>query len=163
MSRRLVILLVVAVALASLVATAGASVAGTKAPVCAGKTKAKAIKAVKRTWATMFDTAKTVEQRLAVIEDATDPEFALVVDDIVARFGTFLETATADVHSVTCADRKTADVAYDLVLNGEPAPGVAPPATAVLDAGKWKVSQLSICDLFGKADAALLESGACAL
>jgi hypothetical protein len=155
-----VVLLVVAMAMAAPTSVAGAS---TKKPVCADKTKAKAIKAVKATWATLFDTTKTVEQRLAVVENAGDPDFKVVIDSIVTNFGSFLASATAKVHSVKCTGKKHANVAYDLVLSGTVSPGIAPPGTAVLVDGKWAMSRRTLCDLFGKADPALLDSGPCEL
>jgi hypothetical protein len=163
MGRRVAILLVLAMTIAAPIAAAGASVPAKNAPACAGTTKAKATKAVKKVWNTLFDTSKTSEQRLAVVENADDPDFQVVIDYIVTNFGDFLKTATAEIHSVKCAGKKTADVVYDVVLSGQVAPGVAPPGTAVIVNGQWAMSRRTLCDLFGKADAALLESGPCAL
>jgi hypothetical protein len=67
------------------------------------------------------------------------------------------------VNKVTCTGKKTADVAYDLVLGGEPAPGLAPLGSAILEKGskQWKVTAEAFCNLTALGTPAVLESGPC--
>ena len=68
------------------------------------------------------------------------------------------------VNSVTCAKNgKTAQVAYDLVLNGQVAKGlVTAPGGAIKDKGTWKVTAETICNLQALGDPNVLASGPCA-
>ncbi len=59
-------------------------------------------------------------------------------------------------------NKKAADVTWDLVLSGNVSPGLAPAGTAILDGKVWKMSQLTVCNLFTLADPTLADSGPCA-
>jgi len=142
----------------------GAAVATAKAPVCKGKTKKKAIKDIKAVWSQVldYDAAKTLDQRFAVIENADDPEFAATLNDIATKNANFLPTITVKVNKVTCKGKKDAEVLYDLVISGQPSPGIAGPGEAVLVGKQWFFSAKTVCDLFSLADPSLVESGPCA-
>ena len=146
-------------------ATAAAASVGTaKAPVCKGKTKKKAIKAIKETWSQVLDYSpeKTLDDRFGAIENADDPEFRATLDGIAQKNANFLPTITVQVNKVTCQGKKEAEVIYDLVISGQPSPGIAGPGTAVLVGKDWKFSAQTVCDLFALADPTLVESGPCA-
>jgi len=66
------------------------------------------------------------------------------------------------VDAVKGTAKTTATVAYTLVLAGKPTPGLARPGNAVLDAGAWKATKSTICDLFALSSPALTQSGPCA-
>jgi hypothetical protein len=151
--------------LAGTTAVAGASVgAKAKPPLCAGKTKAKAVKAIKKAWDTAFNGNLniTLDEKFGVIEGSGDPAFRAVLDGVATANAATLKATNADVHKVTCAGKKAADVQWDLVLSGTPAPGLAPPGQAVLVGKAWKVAQTTVCDLFALADPTLTQSGPCA-
>jgi hypothetical protein len=141
-----------------------ASVGAAKAPVCKGKTKKKAIKAVEETWNQVLDgtLGLTLDEKFAGIENSDDPEFRAVLDDIAAKNAGLLNTVTLDMKSTTCKGKKEAEVIYDLVISGVPSPGIAGPGKAVLIGKEWKMSQTTVCDLFALSDPLLVESGPCA-
>jgi hypothetical protein len=153
-----------ALTLGTLAASAGASVGAAKAPVCKGKTKKKAIKAIEASYTTLLDGTNglPLEEKFAVVEGSEDPAFNAVLSDIATKNAGLLATTTAQVNSVTCSGKKTADVAFDLVLAGTPAPGLAGPGSAVLDQKIWKVTGLTVCNLFALSDPTLVETGPCA-
>jgi hypothetical protein len=164
MGRRVAIVFLLSMVSAVPIATATASVNAKKAPVCAGKTKAKATKAIGSTWSTLFDNTASASfaEKFAVVQDYDDPEFKALVDATAPRVADILATLTVDVTSVKCAGKKQATVGFDLILNGEPAlPGQV--GTATIDQGAWKAEKTTLCDLFGRFDPALLETGPCAL
>jgi hypothetical protein len=142
---------------------AGAAVTTAKAPVCKGKTKKKAIKDIKAVWSQVldYDAAKTLEQRFAVVQNSDDPEFAATLNAIAEKNASFLPTIQVKVNKVTCKGKKEAEVLYDLVISGQPSPGIAGPGTAVLEGKQWLFSAKTVCDLFALADPTLVESGPC--
>ena len=165
--RRAALLVVTAcIATVSLVPLAGpVSAAGptAKAPPCAGKTANSAIKAIKKTWGVLLNGtgAATLDQKAAAIQGTIDPAFRQVFDGIAAANAALLKTTTVRVDTVKCTAKTTATVAYTLVLAGKPTPGLAPPGNAVLDAGAWKATKSTICDLFALSNPALTQSGPC--
>jgi len=154
-------LLAVDAAAASAPSTAGLAA---KAPACAGKTKKAATKAIEKSYDMVLNgtVERTLDQKFAFVEGSDKPEFRALLDDIAAKNAGLLATTSVKVNSVTCTGKKSADVAFDLVLNGSPSPGLAPPGAAVLDGKTWKMSSLTVCDLFSLSDPALVDSGPCA-
>ena len=169
MRRRTTVLLSLLVATAVVtglsIATASASVGAAKAPACAGKTKKKAIAAIKKTWDIFLNgtTGRALEERSAVVEGAEDPVLFKIFTDTFAANAEVAATTTAQVNKVKCKGKKAADVAYDLVLAGTVSTGLAPPGEAVIVDGQWKVSTGTVCDLVSLANPAVLESGPCAV
>jgi hypothetical protein len=154
------VLFVVATAAAAAPAPAG----GSKARPCAGKSKKAATKAIEASYDMVLDGTvpdRTLDERFEFIEGSEDVAFRTLLDDIAAKNAGMLATTTVQVNKVTCTGKKRADVAFDLVLNGTPSPGLAPPGAAVLDDGTWKMTSQTVCDLFALADPTLLESGPC--
>ncbi len=154
-----------ALALAFTNGAAAASVgAKAKAPVCAGKTKKKAVKAIKKAYDKVLNGSLTLtlDEKFKFVEGSEDPAFIAVLNNTATKNAAMLKTTSEKVNKVTCTAKKTADVQWDLVLSGQPAPGLAPPGSAVLDGRVWKVSQSTVCDLFALADPTLVQSGPCA-
>ena len=162
--RALAAALVGVLSLSTGITAASASVASAKAPLCKGKTKKKAVKDIKATWSQVLDYTpeKTLDDRFAAIENADDPTFRATLDGIAQKNANFLPTITVKVNEVNCKGKKEAEVLYDLVISGQPSPGIAGPGTAVLIGKQWFFSDNTVCDLFALADPTLVESGPCA-
>jgi hypothetical protein len=145
-------------------AGAGASVPAKATPFCAGKTKAAAAKAIKKTWDIFLNgtVGREIAAREAYVEGADDPELKKLFEDTFVANAAVAATTSTKVNSVKCTGKKTADVAYDLVLAGTVTPGIAPPGTAHLAGKTWKVTTQTVCDLVSLANPAALESGPCA-
>jgi len=167
--RRLMIATVSLLAVAALAVpaagVAGASVQAKGAPVCAGKTKGAAIKAIKKTWDTLLNggNTATIDQKAAVVQGTDDPAFKTLFVQTATQFSTLLKTTTAKVTKVACGGKKQATVSFDLVqiAGGAPLlPGQT--GTAVLVGKAWKASTGTICDLFSLADSSLAANPACA-
>jgi hypothetical protein len=158
--------------------TAGALVGGTfseagaqgkKAPLCKGKAKKKAIAAIEDAWLHFLDyeTSPTADSKFDYIQFMSPPAES---EELRTRFVASAEanaasaaTTSVQVNSVKCAGKRSADVLFDLVLNGEPAPGLAPPGTAILEKGstQWKVTGETLCNMQALGDPTVLESGPC--
>lgn len=154
-----------ALALAVAAGPATASVGSAKAPACAGKTKKKAVKAIKQTWNTLFDGTgpATLDEKAAAIEGTEDPAFKQTFNDIAAKNQALLTTIKPNVTAVQCTGKKAASVTFDLVSATDATPILpAQAGDAVLLGKEWKASKATICDLFGLADPNLLASGPCA-
>jgi hypothetical protein len=166
--RRAALLVVIAcTATVSLVLLAGpASAAGrpsAKAPPCTAKTANSATKAIKKTWDVILNGTgpATLDQKAAAIQGTNDPAFRQVFNQIAQQNATLLKTTTVRVDTVKCTAKTAANVGYTLILAGKVTPGLAPPGNAVLDAGAWKATKSTICDLFALENPALTQSGPC--
>ena len=160
----LALVLVSCLALGATATAVSASVSAAKAPVCKGKTKKKAIKAIKATWSQVldYDAAKTLDERFSVVENSDDPEFNATLMEIAAKNAGLLPTVTVQINKVTCKGKKEAEVLFDLVISGTPSPGLAGPGIAVLEGKQWLFSDNTVCDLFALADPSLVEREPCA-
>ena len=169
MRRRAVTLLIAALAAGSLAVgtavDAGASVGAAKAPVCKGKTKKKAIKAIKLAYDHWLNGAKYPDaetDKAPYLQYLSDPHKSqsfldAFIASAEANAGDASNTSVV-VHSVKCTGKKTAEVAYDLVLGGSEAPGIAPnPGLAVLEGKIWKVEGTTQCNLTALGDASVAE------
>ena len=167
MRRRAVALLFAALTTGALVAgsvvEAGASVSSAKKAFCKGKTKKKAIKAINKAYLHFLDyeTASTADDKIPYLQYLSEPNLS---EDFLARFRASSEaneaaasTTSVRINEVTCSGKKTADVSFDLVLGGEPAPGIAPPGTAVLEGKTWKVTGETLCNLQALGDPTVQE------
>jgi len=172
MRKRAAILLAAAITAGSLTvsasAVAGASVSSKGAAVCAGKTKKVAIKDIKTAFDYFLNGSKgyTADQKAAYIQYLSGPKLSA---DLLAKFqassaanAEAAKTTSVQVNSVTCKGKKGAVVAFDLVLGGSPAVGLAPPGGAVLEGKTWKVSGLTLCNLQALGDPTVLETEPCA-
>jgi len=139
-----------------------------KAPLCKGKAK-KAIAAIEDAYFHFLDGASspTFDDKAPFIQYMSPPEespslIALYQESSAANEAA-AATTSVQVNEVTCTGKKSADVLFDLVLGGEPAPGLAPPGSAILEKGskQWKVTALAFCDLTALGNASVIESGPC--
>ena len=162
--RAIALVLVSCLALGAAATAASGAVSSAKAPVCKGKTKKKAIKAIKAAWSQVldYDAAKTLEERFEAVENSEDPEFNATLMEIAAKNAGLLPTVTVQINKVTCKGKKEAEVLYDLVISDTPSPGLAGPGIAVLVGKEWKFSDNTVCDLFALADPSLVEREPCA-
>jgi hypothetical protein len=156
--------------------TAGALVAGlateasaggkkAKAPVCKGKTKKKAIKAIEVAYDHFLNGAENPDaatDKAPYIQYMSDPDFSQSLYDAFLASSEANAAAAATtsvaVNKVTCTGKKTAEVEAELVLNGTEAPGIFPnPGEAVLQGKVRKVAGTTFCNLTGVGDASALE------
>ncbi|MBM3673301.1 MAG: hypothetical protein FJW86_14155 [Actinobacteria bacterium] len=171
MRRRAAVLLIATLTAGMLVvgAAADAGAQGGKAPKCKGKTKAAAIEAIEEAYFKFLDGASspTFEDKAPYIQymgpPVQSPALIALYQESSAANEAAAATTSVQVNEVTCTGKKTADVLYDLVLGGEPAPGIAPPGSAILEKGskQWKVTAQAFCDLTALGNASVLESGPC--
>ncbi len=171
MKKKFAIAVIVALGVAPFAAgVTGASAAPTKKAavlVCAGKTKPKAIKAIGTAYNNILNGSLglTAEQKTEFLQYAGGKKINQVYHDTFLAFSlkntAAASTTSVAVNSVKCTGKKTADVNYDLVIGGTAAKGLAPPGTAVLDGKVWKMSAISMCDLWALADASTLENEPC--
>jgi hypothetical protein len=147
----------------------GAAVKKAKAPACKGKTKKKAIAAIEVAYDRFLNGTEspTFETKSPYIQYMSPPQESPA---LIALFQASTEAnaeaaanTNVQVNKVTCTGKNTADVLYDLVLGGTPAPGLAPPGSATLEKGSkvWKVTAQAFCDLTALGTPAVLESGPC--
>ncbi len=142
-----------------------AAVADKKAPSCAAKAKKAAVKAIESAYEVVINGTNadhTLDEKLSLIEGADDPGFRAVLEDVATTHADDLNTTTVVVQEVVCTGKRTAGVRFQLVLDGEPDGGLAPPGGAVVDNGLWKVTRATVCQLVALADPTLLEHGPCA-
>jgi hypothetical protein len=176
MRRRVLVLLIAALAAGALTleataVTAGASVSGKShhSVVAKNKKKKKKAKCDSAAIKTAFDyflngsKGYTAEQKEAYIQSMdTNADFKAQFEASNAANAASAATTSVQVNKIKCAKNgKSAVVKFDLVLNGEAAAGLAPPGGAVLDHGTWKVSAETVCNLQALGDSNVLASGPC--
>jgi len=138
-----------------------------KAANCSGKTKKKAIKQIKQAYDHFLDyeTADTADEKMPYIQwmsgDEVSPAFQAQFQASSEANAAAASTTSVKVNKVKCTGKKTADVDFDLVLNGDVTPDLAPPGDALIDSGVWKVSGLTLCNMQALGDPLILESGPC--
>jgi hypothetical protein len=147
-------------------ASAGAKKA--KAPACAGKTKKKAIKAIKTAYDHFLNGEKYPDpttDKAPFIQYMSEPGFSQsMLDTIVAGSETPQAKESASktnvvVKKVTCTGKKTAEVQAELLLAGTEATGIFPnPGLAVLEGKTWKVSAETFCNLTALGTPTVLEA-----
>jgi hypothetical protein len=167
---RAVTLLTALVTVGMLVVGASAAEAKSapKAAPCSGSTKSKAIKQIKLTYDVFLNGAakppRTNEERKAAIQGTSDPALGAAFDAGFTANAAQAATTSVKVKSVTCTGKTTAKVTADLLISGKPVAGIFPnPGGAVIDAGVWKVTKDTFCNLVSLSDSTLTQPGkACA-
>jgi hypothetical protein len=91
----------------------------------------------------LFNAALPIQDRVKYLEDGE--ELRPVVEQTYQILGPQASAASAKVDKVTVNDDGTADVTFQVLLNG--APVLPTTGTAVLKDGKWLVSKATVCDL----------------
>jgi hypothetical protein len=160
--RRLLVVLTVALVGAAMVA--GPAGAGDDKPKNTKKAKA----AIKDAYACFLsaELGNTIDEKLeCVAEVGDDPEFLATAIELSEANAGAAEMTEPDVGKITFKSKKSAEVAFDLLIGGEPIiTDQTGGAVLVKDDGKkvWKVSALTLCNLFALANPALLTEGPCA-
>jgi hypothetical protein len=138
-----------------------------KAAKCAGKTKKKAVKQIKEAYNHFLDyeTASTAADKEPYIQymsgDEVSPAFQAQFRASSEANAAAAATTSVKVNKVQCTGKKSADVDFDLVLNGEVTPDLAPPGDAVIDSGVWKISGVTLCNAQALGSPEVLEAGPC--
>jgi hypothetical protein len=160
--RRLLVVLTVALVGAAMVA--GPAGAGDNKPKNTKKAKA----AIEEAYACFLSAALgyTIDQKLeCVAEVGDDPEFLATAIELSEANAGAAEMTEPDVGKITFKSKKSAEVAFDLLIGGEPIiTDQTGGAVLVKDDGKkvWKVSALTLCNLFSLANPTVVSSGPCA-
>jgi hypothetical protein len=153
--RRLFVVLTVAMVGAAMVA----------GPASAGDTKA----AIEEAYACFLsaELGYTIEQKLACVAGADDPEFVATATELQTANAAAADLTEAEISKIKFKSKKSAEVTFDLLIGGDPIlPNQTGGALFVKDeeSGKkvWKVSPLTLCNLFSLANPAITTSGPCA-
>jgi hypothetical protein len=156
-----------ALVIGSTAGISGAQDTPAKAANCAGKTKKKAIKQIKDAYNHFLDyeTAGTAAEKEPFIEfmsgKQVSPAFQAQFRASSEANAAAAATTSVKVQKVKCTGKKSADVEFDLVLNGEVTPDLAPPGDAVISDGGWKVSGVTLCNTQALGSPDVLEAGPC--
>jgi hypothetical protein len=173
MRRRAIVGLMAVLAASALVVGMSVSVAGAAGkpkppPLCAGKTKAAAIKAIKLAYNHFLDGTKypdPVTDKEPYIDHLSgknkNAELVSQFEASAAQNAAAAATTSVRVDKVKCAGKKAADVTFTLVISGSPLEGLAPPGTAVLIGKTWKVGADTLCNTQALGDPSVLEAGPC--
>jgi ABC-type glycerol-3-phosphate transport system substrate-binding protein len=102
---------------------------------------------IKTNFVSLFNAALPIQDRVKYLEDGE--ELRPVVEQTYQILGPQASAASAQVDKVTVNDDGTADVEFQVLLNGVPV--VPTTGTAVLVDGKWLVSKTTVCDLISLA------------
>src|SRR5215213_4577886 len=106
-----------------------------------------AIDEITTNFVAVFNPQLTLDERVSFLEDGQ--ELKQLVDEQYKILGPQATSASAQVDKVTLNDDGTANVEFQILLNG--APVVPTSGTAVLKDGKWLVSKATVCDLISLA------------
>jgi hypothetical protein len=125
---------------ASSPATSGSSAPAASSP--GGGTSANAKAEIKANWEAFFDGQTSAAKKISLLENGQ--KFAAVIN---AQAGSGLaSSAGAKVTAVVVNSPTKATVSYDITLSGATALGNQT-GTAVYQDGKWKVGDVSFCQL----------------
>jgi hypothetical protein len=159
--RRLFVVLIAGMAGAALVA----GPATAKPP----KNKAKAEKQINKAYACVLDGSLgyTFEQKAECVDGvADDPELLALMEETGEANAANASMTSFEIEEIDFINKKSAEVAFNLVVGGEVLEGIAPPggAVRVKDDGKkvWMVSTLTFCNLTALANSAVASEGPCA-
>ena len=160
--RRLFVALTVAVIGAAMVA--GPAAAGDNKPKNTKKAKADIEEAYN-----CFLSAElgyTIEQKLACVAGTDDPDFLAQATEVQEANAGAAGMTEPGVKKIKFVGKKKAEVTFDLIIGGDPVlPDQLGGAVLVKDeeTGKnvWKVSALTICNLFSLANPSLTTTPPC--
>jgi hypothetical protein len=168
MRRRLLVPLLAVLTASALLVGVSATAAGAAKPApCAGKTKKKAIKQIKKTYDVFLNgtAGLTLDERKVVVQGAEDPVLFQLFNEVFAANAEIAAITSTRVSKVTCTGKKAADTEFFLI-NTETGTDLLPTAQfggAVIEDGIWKVTKETVCSLISIANPAVIESGPCAL
>ena len=160
--RRLLVVFTVALVGAAMVA--GPAGAGDNKPKNTKKAKADIEEAY-----SCFLSAQlmyTIEQKLECVAGTDDPEFLTTANEVSAANAGAAEITEPQVDKIKFVSKKAAEVTFTLIIGGEPIlTDQVGGAVYVKDeeSGKkvWKVSALTLCNLFSLANPALTTEPPC--
>ncbi len=109
----------------------------------------------------------TIEQKLACVAGTDDPELLTTATELQQANAAAAAVTEAEITKIKFKGDKKAVVTWDLLIGGDPVlPDQLGGAVFVKDeeTGKrvWKVSALTLCNLFSLANPAITTSGPCA-
>jgi hypothetical protein len=109
----------------------------------------------------------TIEQKLACVAGSDDPEFIATATELQQANAAAAGLTEAEITKIKFRSKKSAEVTFDIIIGGEPAlPDQGGGAVFVRDEEQdkrvWKVSPLTLCNLFSLANPALTTEGPCA-
>jgi hypothetical protein len=167
----LLLAVVTAGALVTAVGTAGASVSAKAkpAPLCAGKTKKAATKAIKAAFNnfisghpySLADTQHAEKYVQFLSGSKVNAALKAQFEASALALQSQSSGTTLQINSVKCTGKKTADVSFDYVIGGKPLTGVAPPGGAILDGKQWKVTATTLCNTEAGSDPTVIDHDPC--
>jgi hypothetical protein len=158
------LLVVLTVALVGAATVAGSAGAGDNKPKNPKREKAK----IEDTYDCFLsaELGYTIDQKLeCVAEVGEDPEFLALATELSEANAAAATMTEPDVKKIKFRSKKAAVVTFDLLIGGDPVlPDQSGGAVLVKEDGKkvWKVSALTLCNLFALANPALTTQGPCA-
>jgi hypothetical protein len=154
--------LTAALAVVALGLVAGAPRAPATVASRPGSCPARARAEITAAYNVLFDRSATTstDERASRLADSSDPQLRSILNAwaVDKRGG----NATATVNHIRCTSAKRAIVDYDLILAGNPLPGVLPLGGAVSQQGVWKVTKRTFCARMILENPGLATTGACA-
>ena len=161
--RRLFVLIVAALAASALFV--GTAAAGDNKPKKPKKAKAQ----IEEAYACFLsaELGYTIEQKLACVAGADDPEFVATATELQTANAAAADLTEAEIGKIKFKSKKSAEVTFDLLIGGDPIlPNQSGGALFVKDEETdkrvWKVSPLTLCNLFSLANPAITTEGPCA-
>ena len=161
--RRLFVVLTVALVGAAMVA--GPAGAGDNKPKNTKKAKAD----IEEAYQCFLSGALgyTLDQKLACVAGTDDPEFLATATEVSEANAGAAEMTEPDVGKIKFVSKTKAEVTFDLLIGGDPVlPDQSGGAVFVKDEETekkvWKVSALTLCNLFALANPALTTEPPCA-
>ncbi|HEX6310341.1 MAG TPA: hypothetical protein VF152_01800 [Acidimicrobiia bacterium] len=135
------------------------------------KNKKKAENQINEAYACFLDGSLgyTYEQKAECVAGVADDEGLLALMQETGEANAANASMTSyEIEEIEFINKKSADVAFNLVVGGEVLQGIAPPGGAVLvkddgdDKKVWKVSTLTFCNLTALANSTVATEGPCA-
>ena len=162
--RRLFVVLAACLA-ASAIAIGPAAAGGDKKPKNPKKAKAQ----IEEAYACFLsaELGYTIEQKLACVAASDDPEFVATATGLQEANAAAAGMTEAEITKIKFRNKKSAVVTFDLLIGGDPIlPNQSGGALFVKDEETdkrvWKVSPLTLCNLFSLANPAITTEGPCA-
>ena len=132
------------------------------------KNKAKAERKINDAYACFLDGSLgyTFEEKAECVDGvAEDPDLLALLEETGEANAANAAMTSFEIEEIDFINKKSAEVAFNLVIGGDVLEGIAPPGGAVLvkDGGKkvWKVSTLTFCNLTALANSAVATEPPC--
>ncbi len=150
---------------AGMATEAGASVRAKKAsaPLCAGKTKKKAIAGATAAYKGLFEgtTVAEKENSVQLLSGKTvNAAFKAQFEASAAKNAAAASTTKVAIDKVTCTGKKTAEVVFTLVIGGKRLEGLFGPGGAILEK-TWKMTGVTLCNVQAGGDPGVIDREPC--